>query len=211
VHDFLKGVNLLLDDNGIFVTENHDVNSIIEGGQFDTIYHEHLRYYSPGSLTYLLESEGFHVESITPISTHGGSFRTVAKRQLGNFPHNVNSAAASLRGTLYSLHRADLTKQHRQKIYGIGATTRATPLIFYSGIQDFIDCVCEVPGSDKIGTNMPGTQIPIVSEQKLYADQPPYALLLSWHMEKFIVPALRARGYTGKIIVPLPKVRIIGG
>jgi hypothetical protein len=96
-------------------------------------------------------------------------------------------------------------------VYGIGATTRATPLIHFAGIGEFITCVCEVPSSEKIGQNMPGTLIPVVDEAKLLEDQPPHALLLSWHIADTVIPKLRSAGYRGKIIIPLPEPRIIDG
>ena len=97
-----------------------------------------------------------------------------------------------------------ITEQERQKVYGIGATTRATPLIHYAGIQKLLECVCEVPGSEKAGHVMPGTQIPVVDEKRLIEDQPAYALMLSWHIAGDIMPKLRAAGYKGKFIIPLP-------
>lgn len=210
VQNFLRGVRALLRPGGEFITENHSLASITEGAQFDTIYHEHLRYYTIGTLSFLLEKAGFRVISAEPVDTHGGSFRIRASVRPSQFPGNVVRASTALRATMYELSGAAKEPLHRTPIYGIGATTRATPLIFYSGIQDFITCVCEVPGSDKIGTKMPGTQIPVVDEQKLIDDQPPYALLLSWHMADDIIPALRAKGYKGKFIVPLPKVKVLG-
>jgi hypothetical protein len=67
-----------------------------------------------------------------------------------------------------------------------------------------IPCVCEVPGSDKLGHYIPGTRIPVVDEARLVEEQPPLAVLFSWHLADKIVPKLRERGYTGEIILPLP-------
>ena len=211
VHDFLEGVSVLLDGNGVFITENHDLASITEGRQFDTVYHEHLRYYTVASLSFLLERHGFRVTGTEQVDTHGGSFRVTAVKQRAGFPGNVKAAAAGLRATLYQLTQAGKPLGQQQKVYGIGAATRATPLIHYAGIADFISFVCEVPGSDKIGTFMPGTSIPVVDEAALIEDQPPYALLLSWHVAGDIMPKLRDRGYKGKFIIPLPEVKVIDG
>jgi len=204
VHDFLDGVTELLGDDGVFVTENHDVHSIFSGNQVDTIYHEHLRYYSPASLARLLEDHGLHVEAIEPVQTHGGSFRTTARQAPGGFPVDARIAATALRALLYQL-----VVQKNHQVYGIGAATRATPLIHYAGIGSFINRVCEVSGSDKIGHKMPGTQVPVTDEADLIADQPAYALLFNWHMADVVVPKLRERGYKGKFIVPLPQPKVI--
>ena len=205
-HDFLDGVTTLLDDDGVFVTENHDLHSVTSGLQIDTIYHEHLRYYSVASLTRLLEAHGMHVVSSVPVPTHGGSFRVTAHKARQDFPARARTAATALRGLLWQI-----TQQKKQAVYGIGAATRATPLIHYAGIRDFITCICEVPGSDKLGQVMPGTAIPVVDEAVLITDQPPYALLLSWHMKDIIIPKLRAAGYRGKFIVPLPHPEVLEG
>ena len=94
-------------------------------------------------------------------------------------------------------------------MYGVGATTRATPLIHYARIAPFLTCVCEVTGSEKIGQCIPGTDILVADEEKLIAYQPPHALLLAWHVADSVIPALRAKGYTGRFIVPLPVAGIL--
>jgi hypothetical protein len=201
-HDFMAGVVTLLDDNGVFITENHDLSSITEGLQIDTIYHEHLRYYSTASLAYLLTMHGLDVTSVEPIPTHGGSLRVSARKRRGA----LGARARAVRTRIWSLVSQAAAEG---PVYGIGAATRATPLIHYTGIAEYIDFVCEVPGSEKIGQFMPGTSIPVVDEAKLVADQPPHALLFSWHIADSLVPKLRSSGYKGKLIVPLPEPRIL--
>ena len=93
-------------------------------------------------------------------------------------------------------------------MYGIGAATRATPLILYAFIAPWIDRVCEVAGSEKIGSTMPGTTIPVVDEAELFRDQPPYALIFPWQYADSIIPKLRSMGYKGRFIIPLPEPRI---
>jgi hypothetical protein len=204
VHDFLYGVVELLADDGVFVTENHDLASITEGLQIDTVYHEHLRYYTPGTLSVLLEQHGLRVTSVEPTPMHGGSFRITARKSRTDFQGRAKRSATALRGMLWKI-----VEDEHKMVYGIGATTRATPLIHYAGIKDLITVVCEMPDSDKIGTRIPGTQIPVVDEAALISDQPEYALLLSWHAAGDIIPKLRAAGYKGKFIVPLPEPRVL--
>ena len=77
------------------------------------------------------------------------------------------------------------------------------------GLDDGImDCVLEIKGSYKIGKYVPGTMIPVVDEGRLFADQPEYAMLLSWHIADELMPNLTARGFKGKFIIPLPEPRI---
>ena len=101
-------------------------------------------------------------------------------------------------------------KSKNQRIYGIGAPSRASTLINYVGIDDGImDCVLEVKGSHKIGKYIPGTVIPVVEESKLFENQPEYALILSWHIANELAPKLRQKGFKGKFIVPLPSPRVL--
>jgi SAM-dependent methyltransferase len=201
-HDFLRGVSHLLADDGVFVTENHDLLSITEGMQFDTVYHEHLRYYTIATLSQLLAMHGLDVYKTESIPTHGGSFRAWARKRKPDFA--IRAAEVSWRLNVLVAEAAE-----EGTVYGIGAATRATPLVHFTGIANFITVICEVPGSDKIGTCLPGTQVPVVDESALLADQPEYALLLSWHLADTIIPKLRERGYKGKFIVPLPEPKVL--
>lgn len=204
-HDFMAGVMRLLADDGVFVTENHDVNAVLDGLQIDTVYHEHARYWSISTMSRLLQMHGLVVADVQKIGTHGGSFRVYALRQrTGKVAERAQAAAKALRVMLDGFAQ-------QGPVYGIGATTRATPLIHYAGIAGYLACVCEVPGSAKIGLTLPGTSIPVVDEAKLIADQPPAALLLSWHLAADIVPALRAKGYQGVFITPLPEPKVLHG
>jgi hypothetical protein len=91
---------------------------------------------------------------------------------------------------------------------GIGATARATTIINFCDLDhEDVPYVCEVAGSDKIGHYIPGTRIPVVDESRLFEEQPPRAMLFSWHLADVIVPKLRERGYRGEILVPLPTLR----
>ena len=203
-HDFLRGVTALLADDGVFITENHDWASVANGLQIDTVYHEHLRYYSVATLTALLEQHGLLTIEAERLGTHGGSFRVTAVRERRDLASRAKAARTQLCQLL-----ADAAQEG--PVYGIGATTRATPLIHYTWIEEFLQCVCEVAGSDKIGQVIPGTKIPVVPEARLIANQPPHALLLAWHLADSIVPKLRKAGYHGKIIMPLPEPRILNG
>jgi hypothetical protein len=203
-HDFLDGVTTLLADDGVLITENHDVASVLSGLQIDTVYHEHLRYYSPASLAHLLAMHGLECSGAPErLVTHGGSFRVRARPRDGHLSQRAHHMASELWGMLSGLHAAG------RGIYGAGAATRATPLIHYTGIAPYITCVCEVAGSAKIGLVMPGTGIPIVDEARIITDQPGHVLLFSWHLADWIIPQLRLRGYRGQFIVPLPEPRII--
>ena len=100
-------------------------------------------------------------------------------------------------------------KDRGERVFGIGAPSRASTLINYVGLDDSIlDCVLEVKGSLKVGKYMPGTLIPVEDESRLYSEQPEYALLLSWHIADELIPKLKENGFKGKFIVPLPDPEI---
>ena len=229
IHEIVECILELLTDDGIFVSESHYLLALIETLQYDTIYHEHLRHYSLTSLKHLLEMHGMEVIHARRIPTHGGSIRVYAARA-GKYP-----VAASV-GEILTIEAAELTpdklhsfrpkvvqtkldlyallkeiKSRGQRVYGVGAPSRASTLINYVGLDDgILDCVLEIRGSYKIGKYIPGTLIPVLEESRLFKDQPEYALLLSWHIGDELMPKLAARGFQGKFIMPLPDPRIVG-
>jgi len=204
-HDFAEGVAMLLAPDGVFVAENHDVANVLSGEQIDTVYHEHARYWSLATVSRLLAAHGLQVDEAQRIPTHGGSFRVWARKRPGGLQDRADAAARALHKALAGI------VHNGHKVYGVGATTRAAPLIHYAGIAPFITCVVEQMGSAKIGQVMPGTAIPIVDEGALYRDRPGYALLLAWHLSGAIIDRLRRGGYTGRFIVPLPGPRVTDG
>jgi hypothetical protein len=231
IHDLVEAILLVLDDHGVFVSESHYFLSLVETLQYDTIYHEHLRYYTLESLSYLLAQHGLSVVHARRIPTHGGSIRVYAARsgrypvrdtvqallreeasagldaqRLRAFRDRVVLSKLQLYGILLEL------KRQGKRLYGIGAPSRASTLINYVGLDDgILDCVLEITGSQKIGRYIPGTLIPVLDEARLYEDPPDAVLLLSWHIAEELMPKLRARGYRGDFIVPLPTPRLIPG
>ena len=229
VNEIVKCILELLDQKGVFITECHYLGSLVENLQYDTIYHEHLMYYSLHSLKYLLEQHGLEIFHAKQIPTHGGSIRAYVSRK-GNFPvKRTVSKILNLekevdleeKGLIDFKNRVVISKlelysalldikKQKKKIYGIGAPSRASTLINYVGIDNGImDYVLEIKGSHKIGKYIPGTLIPVLDEIKLYEDQPEYALLLSWHIAEELAPKIAQLGFEGDFIVPLPTPRIL--
>jgi hypothetical protein len=196
INDVLRGVDILLADDGVLIAENHDLRSVV-GGQWDAIYHEHLRYYSPYSFARTLKANGFAARKIREIPTHGGSFRTFANRGSTDWPlgprYDWDALAQRVRMARWC------NREKAIDLAGIGATARSTTILNYCGLDvDDVAYVAEVPGSDKIGHYVPGTSIPIVDEAQLLEDDRD-AFLFSWHLRRHIVPKLRERGYKGEI------------
>jgi hypothetical protein len=101
-------------------------------------------------------------------------------------------------------------KENGARIVGISAPSRASTIVNYVGLDEgIIEYVCEIAGSLKIGKFMPGTQIPVVEESKLFTDQPECAVIFSWHIADELAPKLKAKGYRGRLMTPLPLPRYI--
>jgi SAM-dependent methyltransferase len=228
VHEVVASIERLVGSEGMFVSESHYLGDLIETLQYDTIYHEHLRYYSLTSMAALLEQHRFRVAYVKRIPTHGGSIRVYAtkadvapdpsvhllldeERQRGladeawipDFRKRILSSKLDLLALLRGL------KGEGARIYGVGAPSRASTLVNFLGLDDgIVDCVLEISTSKKLDKYLPGTAIPVLDEQKLYADQPEYALLLSWHIAEELRDNLARKGFRGSFVVPLPEPRV---
>ena len=224
------GAENLLVDNGLFVTESHYLLDLIDTVQYDSIYHEHLKYYSAKSIIKLFEYYNFTVIDIDRISNYGGSIRVYARKGKS---HEVSTKVTNLlkeevdRGLYKNLIYEDFTnkiknsklqlqnlildgKNNNLKIVGIGCPGRATTLLSYCNLDsDALSYIAEQSTSLKLGLFTPGTYIPIVDEKIMFEDQPDIAIILSWHYWEPIVEKLRSKGLKSKIIIPLPEVRII--
>ncbi len=224
----LKDILSLLDKNGIFVTESHYLIPLIKDLQYDTIYHEHLRYYSLTSLKYFFSLMNLRIIDAKKIPTHGGSIRVTATKnkklrqsknvykilneekkflniqRLNKFKNEVVLSKLKLNMLLFSL------KKNKKRIFGISAPSRAATIINYVGIdENIIENILEIKGSKKIGKYLPGTKIPILEEDILYKEKPDYVIIFSWHISKQIITSLKKNGYKGKFIIPLPEPRIL--
>jgi hypothetical protein len=221
VNGVVEGIKTIMKPDGIFVSESHYVFDLLKTVQYDTIYHEHLRFYSVHSLQALFHRHGLFINSVKKIPTHGGSIRVYAS---ANHALNGDLPVEPTRGDLDKAldDFAEQVKGSRldfwqgfsnigSPVVGIGAPSRGTILINYLGLNhDDIKCVAEREGSLKIGRYIPGTRIPVVAEDWALEQNPDYALILSWHMADAIMQAWRAKGYKGKFIIPLPEPRIEG-
>jgi hypothetical protein len=196
VHDFLTNVDALLAPSGRFVVEVGYLGAAIERCHYDTIYGEHLRYYSVESLSALMHSRGWELAALKSIPSHGGSIRAIFRRvthsggvqaseplpvdpaRLRGFADEVPELRNELRNELCE------PRNKRMDTIGIGAPSRASTIISYCGLGAAdVRCVYEIPSSPKVGHCMPGTQIPILAEQPL--EKHTRILALNHHLPGF--------------------------
>lgn len=228
--EVIRGIQVLLEDGGIFVCEVHYLLEVIRGGQYDTIYHEHLRTYSLKSLITLLESYNFTVIDARQVNRYGGSLRVYAAK--GKTHTARPSVGELLRAEEeYGLYDATVYQTFREKaersryellnlameakikglqLVGNSCPGRSSTLLNYCGIDhSLMPYICEQSESLKLGMYLPGMHIPIVDNKKLIEDQPDYVVLLAWHYAEPITQYLRERGLRSKLVLPLPELRIL--
>jgi SAM-dependent methyltransferase len=227
INSIVRLILKTLKEDGIFISESHYLLPLIKTVQYDTIYHEHLRYYSLESLNYLFKKHNLEIINTKEIPTHGGSIRVYAakkgvykisenvkkqfnkekkylnKKNFDKFKENVSNSKINLFNIIKKV------KDKNKTIFGVGAPSRASTLINYLGLdQDIIDCVLEVSGSYKIGNYIPGTKIPIINENIILKKQPDYLILFSWHIKDELKRNLKRKGFKGRFIIPLPYPKI---
>ena len=221
----IRQIKRLMKKDSIFISESHYLLPLIKNIQYDTVYHEHMRYYSLKSLNYLFKKHNLQIFDAENIPTHGGSIRVYAcnikkykvknsvnkilnteKKYLTfkNFDNKVLDTKINLLKILNNL------KKKNKSIGGISAPSRATTLINYTGIDyDLVKCIFEIKGSKKIGNFVPGTSIPIVEEKIKELNKFNYLIIFSWHIKKEIIRNLKRKGFKGKFILPLPIPKIV--
>ncbi len=225
----IRGIHQLLTDDGTFVSESHYLLPLIETLQYDTIYHEHLRFYALKPMMDMMTRYGFTVVDAERIPNHGGSIRVYAKKNGGEpsarllqlikeeekfglyepatydrFRRRVQESKWKLMELLGGL------KRKGNRIAGLGSPGRSSTVMNYCGIgTDILDYVAEQTGSLKIGLFTPGTHVPVVDEKRLLDEQPEYALVLAWHLGDSVPRKLRAKGLKSKFIMPLPEPVIL--
>lgn len=232
LHQLLGGVSHLLSKDGLFITEFPYHLDLMHKNEFDTIYHEHLSYFSMKPWKLFIEKFGFEISDAIRLPIHGGSIRLVHRKKKSKksissktinylisleerlalydkktydlFAHKVMKLKETLLLTLRDLKRS------KKKIVGYGAAAKGNVLTNFFGIGpktlDFI--VDSTPY--KQGLFTPGMHIPIYAEDRLLSSGADYALILAWNFADEIMEKqkeFKKRG--GKFIIPIPQVRII--
>lgn len=230
LNGFVQGISVLLKDSGCAVIEAPYVKDMIERLEFDTIYHEHLCYFSLTALQRLFARHGLAITDVERLAIHGGSLRVYVQRKPApRASRAVTSLLASeeeqgmhrleyYRGFAGRVHRLrdalrlllGTLKADGKKLAAYGASAKGSTLLNFAGIgRETLDFVAD-RSHVKQGRFTPGTGLPIVGPEALCDRMPDYVLLLSWNLKDEVLSqqaAYRARG--GRFIIPVPQPEIV--
>ncbi len=230
LNDFVSGIATVLDDDGLAVIECPYVVDLVDHCEFDTVYHQHLCYFSITALVPLFARHSLHLNRVERTSIHGGSLRLFIEPTLNRdrsvdellametersfdgpeafrtFATRIDSLRTELRAII------DDVQAEGGSLVGYAAAAKGTTLLAYCGIDaEDLTYICDL-NEYKQGRHMGGNLIPIVSPRRLLADQPDYVLILAWNFAAEIMEQnadYMAAG--GKFIVPVPEPRIVNG
>jgi 2-polyprenyl-3-methyl-5-hydroxy-6-metoxy-1,4-benzoquinol methylase len=231
LNDFVGGMKILLKPNGVLTMEFPHLMRLMEGNQFDTIYHEHFSYFSFLTAERVFAAHGLSVFDVDEIPTHGGSLR-VYVRHAENHSLAATAAISALRSreeeagfTRLETYRAFdaqvmetkrklldfliAVKGRGESVAGYGAPGKGNTLLNYCGIRtDFLDYTVD-RNPYKHFKFLPGSHIPIFPPERIRETQPDWVLILPWNLKDEVVAQLSyVRDWGGKLVVPIPSVEI---
>lgn len=232
VNDFVAGMAKLLKPSGIVTMEFPHVVRLVEGMQFDTIYHEHFSYFSLHTAERIFAKQGLTLFDVDEIPTHGGSLRIYARHAAnealsvtqrvadlktressGGYDHpdgydgfepNVRKVKRDLLRCLIELRETGKT------VIGYGAPAKGNTLLNYCGVGvDLLEYTVD-RNPMKQGRFLPGVRIPVKAPELIAADKPDYVLILPWNIKDEVVDQLAfIRDWGGRFITPIPNLQVI--
>lgn len=229
-NDFVAGLRTLLKSDGRIILEFPYGADFIENGEFDTIYHEHVFYFTLTALHPLFERHGLTIFNVERLSIHGGSLRLFAGvkgafpvqssvldllaeeecKGINNLKYYQGFATRVFKMKQELLQVLQELKNKGKRIAAYGASAKGSTLLNYFGLgRDVLDFVAD-RSTYKQGLFTPGTHIPIVPPSTLLEQNPDYTLLLTWNFANEILEQQQAyRQNGGKFIIPIPRVKIV--
>ena len=232
LNDFVAGLKILLKPRGVVTLEFPHLLRLIEGGQFDTIYHEHFSYFSFHTAERVLAAHGLAVFDVDELPTHGGSLRVHARhaedasRETGGRVADLRAReeaagitrletylsfedkAREVKGALLEfLVRA---RREDKRVAGYGAPAKGNTLLNYCGVRtDFLDYTVDA-SPHKQGRYLPGTRVPVYAPERLRETRPDYVLILPWNLrDEITAQAAYVREWGGRFVVPVPATEVL--
>lgn len=231
VQDFTRGLVTLLKADGVISLEFPHLLHLMQGTQFDTIYHEHFSYFSLSAVCGIFHAHGLKIWDVEELSTHGGSLRVYGCHDSNR--RNVSPKIAEVlekeregglleRQTYQGFQaRADKIKHELleflqkckkagKKVAGYGAAAKGNTLLNYAGIKpDLLPYVCDAAPS-KQGKYLPGSHIPIHPPQTLFIEKPDFILIFPWNLADEISSQIRPfLPATTQLAVCIPQLRTL--
>jgi hypothetical protein len=229
--DFLRGCKELIDRKGLVIVEVPYLRDLIEQLEYDTIYHEHLCYFSVTTLMRLCDAVGLSIIRIKHVPVHGGTLRIYAgaRAEYGDHSRDVVKWAeeegdAGLTGLArYNRFATEVSKnreavldllrslqRERKTVAGYGAPAKGNTLLNYCGIDSSLIAFTVDKNPLKVGRYTPGMHIPVLPVSSLLERQPDYTLVLAWNFAAEIMEQQREyRKRGGRFIIPIPEPSII--
>ena len=232
LNDFVGGLKILLKPSGVITLEFPHLLRLMEGNQFDTVYHEHFSYFSLLAVERVFAAHGLVLFDVDELPTHGGSLRIYVRhaenstkpvavavhdlreqeRRAGldgvgayaDFAEAVKETKRSLLDFLITAKRAG------KSVVGYGAPAKGNTLLNYCGIRgDFLDYTVD-RSPHKQGRFLPGTHIPVHHPDKIRETRPDYVLILPWNLKEEVMAQMAdIRQWGGKFVVPIPRVEVL--
>ena len=219
LNEFVEGINVLLDSNGVLVIESSYLLDMIDNMVFDFIYHEHLSYFSILPLVRFFKQFDMRLIHVNEVGTKGGSLRYYWARNNSKWNPSLNVKELSLREAKAGINTEkfkdyearietvkfqllEFLKKHKEdKIVGYGASATSTTLITHFELQKYFSYLVD-DNVDKVNTYSPGYHIPVHNFDRLKNEQPDVIVILAWRFKEAILKKLSF--FKGIIIVPLP-------
>jgi SAM-dependent methyltransferase len=228
LNGFIAGIRTVLKDNGLAVIESPYLLDLLNHCEFDTIYHQHLCYYSVTALQHLFNRHGLYLNDLIHVPIHGGTIRMFVEtkknysdvvvsymdkeQRLGvekaSFYDEFTGKIDRLKTDLIKM--LENLKSQDKKIVGYGAAAKGNTFMSYIGIDSkYLDYIADL-SKYKQGLYFSGNHLPIVSPEQLLIDQPDYVLILAWNFaDEIIKQQEKYRSKGGKFIIPIPELKIV--